>query len=55
MKMGWCVAQVPLISVCRALRTDRRRPWVGNAIVQGTTAFGQAAAVIAYAQALGQQ
>lgn len=56
MKMCWCgAAQVPLMTVCRALRTDKRRPWLGNAVVLGTTAFGQAAAVVAYAQALGQQ
>lgn len=55
MQISWYAAQVPLISLCRALRTDKRQPWVGNAIVLGTTALGQAAAVVAYAQALGRQ
>ena len=55
MQMCSYAAQVPLISLCRALRTDKKRPWMGNAIVLGTTALGQAAAVVAYAQALGRQ
>ena len=43
------------MSICRMLRTDKRRPWLGNAIVLGTTAMGQAAAMLWYAQALARQ
>ncbi len=44
--------QVPLAWACDKLRARGLLPaWAGNALVLGTTAFGQAAAVVLYAQA----
>ena len=40
------------MSLCRHLRTDKRRPWLGNALVLGSTAIGQATALLCYGQAL---
>jgi len=44
--------QVPLAWACDKLRACGLLPaWAGNALVLGTTAFGQAAAIVLYAQA----
>ena len=45
--------QVPLAWICDALRARGLLPaWAGNALVLGSIAFGQAAAIVAYAQAV---